>query len=139
MLGHAPRHRPRILLAESDPIAAYALEHELSELGAEVEKAADGRVALHALAAGILATDLLVVSLDLPTIDGATLIRTIRSQGGEGDLPILAIGGQVTQAVEANLHAHGASVVDHAAGLGVIAAEARRLLSEGGWFAPAQR
>lgn len=133
MHGPLSRPHPSVLLAEADPVAAYVLQHELTHLGAAVRVAPCGRSALDHLAEQVLTTDLLVVGLALPPVDGADLIRTIRRRGGEHDLPILAVGSGVTLAMEASLHAHGVAVVDHDAGPGAIAAEAQRLLEERGW------
>ena len=70
-------------------MARYVLEHELRALGADVLVADHGRSALQVLTSEILTLDLLITGLAMPVMDGLTLVRIIRSEGGEQDLPIL--------------------------------------------------
>ncbi len=129
--------RPRILLVEADPVVRYLLAHDLGELGAEVLVAADGGAALRLLTEEILTLDLLVTGLVLPGLDGLTLVRVVRAEGGEQDLSILVACEGPPADVENRLRSLHASVVDRRAGSAAVAAEARAALELRGWLEPA--
>ncbi len=129
--------RPRILLVEADPVVRFVLAQDLSGLGAEVLVAADGPAALRRLTEEILTLDLLVTGLALPGLDGLTLVRVVRAEGGEQDLSILVACEGPPADVENRLRSLHASVVDRRAGSAAVAAEARAALELRGWLEPA--
>jgi CheY-like chemotaxis protein len=122
-----------VLVVDDDPTSRYVVEHDLLDLGAEVLVAADGKEGLGLLLDNVLDLDLLVTDLDMPGMDGMALVRMVRAEGGEGDLPILVISGWLTPETRAALHALGAAVVDKGDGANTVAASARRLLASRGW------
>jgi CheY-like chemotaxis protein len=131
--GGLPRLKPRVLVVDDDPTSRYVVEHDLLGLGAEVLVAGDGRSGLQQLVDNVLDLDLLVTDLDMPGIDGLALVRMVRAEGGEGDLPILVVSGWLTPESRAALNALGAAVLDKGEGANAIAEAARRLLSARGW------
>jgi len=128
-----PRLRPRVLVVDDDPTSRYVIEHDLLGLGAEVLTAGDGEVGLRRLLENVLDLDLLVTDLDMPGMDGLALVRMVRAEGGEGDLPILVVSGWLTPETRSALHALGAAVVDKGEGSRSIADAAQRLLATRGW------
>lgn len=133
MTAGIPRLRPRVLLVDDDPTSRYVVEHDLLGLGAEVLVAGDGKAGLQALLDNILDLDLLVTDLDMAGMDGLALVRMIRAEGGEADLPILVISGWLTPEARTALHGLGAAVADKGDGADTIAAASRRLLATRGW------
>ncbi len=122
-----------MLVVDDDPTSRYVVEHDLLGLGAEVLAAADGATGLQQLTDNLLDLDLLITDLDMPGMDGMALVRMVRADGGEADLPILVVTGWLTPEKRAALHALGAAVVEKGDGANTIAAAARRLLSSRGW------
>jgi two-component system response regulator MprA len=77
----------KILVVDDDPAVSGSLERALRLEGYEVETAADGAAALHALA--LASPDALVLDLGLPDIDGLEVCRRLRSAGD--DTPVLML------------------------------------------------
>ncbi len=100
----------RVLLAEDNPHVARLIREGLSsgrysDAEFDIEGAATGTDALALLQAERF--DLLVVDINLPVMDGATLIATLRDDQKFVDFPIIAVsaGGR---AAAAEAHAAGA-------------------------------
>src|SRR5256885_12484089 len=68
--------------------------------GYDVELAADGEEALFKLRANPHATDLLVVDVLMPRLDGLELTRRLRSDGSELPILMLTARDQVADRVE---------------------------------------
>lgn len=82
----------RILLAEDSEDNQFLITHRLKKSGAEVDIAANGRIALEKLAAASIAGkqyDLLLTDMQMPEIDGYTLAKTLRARGYR--IPIVAL------------------------------------------------
>jgi len=77
----------KILVVDDDPAVSGSLERALRLEGYEVETAADGNGALHALA--LSSPDALVLDLGLPDLDGLEVCRRLRSAGD--DTPVLML------------------------------------------------
>lgn len=93
----------QLLLIEDDPEIRRALIKALTELGHVVESAADGLVGL--TAAYRSSPDLIVLDLGLPDVDGAEVLRMIRSVS---DVPVIVATARDDEpAIVAALH-HGA-------------------------------
>jgi CheY-like chemotaxis protein len=90
-----PAGRPRALVIDDDPAVLALLAHGLAEAGVEVLTAADGAAGLRLLVENLLELDLLVTDLQMPGLDGATVVRIIRAEGGERDLAILVLAGTI--------------------------------------------
>lgn len=83
----APVAAARILVADDDRAIRESLERLLGMEGHRVTAAADGAAALEAMKEH--RPDLLVLDLMMPTIDGLTLCRLLRSEGDR--VPILML------------------------------------------------
>ncbi len=103
--------RPHVLVVDDDALARRMLADAFQQGGYDVLTAPDADFAMHSLADQILTLDLLVTDLLMPGVDGEQLIRTIRRVGGEIDLPILVISGQVDDALKDRMRAAGADAV----------------------------
>jgi CheY-like chemotaxis protein len=91
-----PATKPRALVIDDDPAVLALITHGLVEAGVEVLTAGDGASGLRLLVEHLLNLDLLVCDLQMPGLDGATLIRIVRAEGGERDLAILVLAGTIS-------------------------------------------
>lgn len=80
--------KPRVLLVEDTPDIAVWLATALRQAGLEVTHAADGRLALEALAPGH-GLDLVLLDLQLPEVDGLGVLEALRRRGDE--VPVLVL------------------------------------------------
>ena len=94
MSGPAPRRR--VLAVEDDPAIRELMRMHLVLAGLQVEEVADGREALERARAEVF--DLIVLDLMLPTLDGITVCRAIRSEGANRATPILMVTARDTEA-----------------------------------------
>ena len=94
MSGPAPRRR--VLAVEDDPAIRELMRMHLALAGLHVEEVADGREALERARAE--AFDLIVLDLMLPTLDGITVCRAIRTEGANRATPILMVTARDTEA-----------------------------------------
>jgi CheY-like chemotaxis protein len=82
--------RLRILVAEDNPANQLIIEAMLSKLGHRVEIVGDGRQACEAARAGDY--DLILMDVQMPTLDGLAATRAIRTfPGVAGRVPIVAL------------------------------------------------
>ena len=79
----------RVLLAEDDALLGHTVNDFLSDEGFAVSLVCDGQQALET--AEDLAFDVLLTDLRMPRVDGAELIRRLRS--GRPDLPVVVMSG----------------------------------------------
>ena len=68
----------RIVVAEDDPPIRELLVHHLSREGFRCTETSDGPSTLRAVRAG---TDLLILDVGLPVVDGFEVVRTLRREG----------------------------------------------------------
>ena len=90
--GPAPLLRGRVLVAEDGRENQYLIAFYLRRAGAEVELAVNGRVALELLERAEQERRpyaLLLTDIQMPEMDGYTLVRTLRERGSA--LPIIAL------------------------------------------------
>lgn len=115
----------RALLLHGDRRARQLLRRGLAAHGFEVLTAADGERGLAVLLDELLDLDVLVLDADLPLRDGWSLLRLIRSAGGERDLRVVVVGRGLDHARCAQLRWLGAdAALDLAQGAERIAAAA---------------
>lgn len=82
----------RILLAEDSEDNQHLISFHLSRAGAEITIAENGKVALQKMQDAIAnhqSFDLLLSDMQMPEMDGYTLVRTLRAQGNS--IPIIAL------------------------------------------------
>ena len=77
----------KLLVIEDDPVTAEYLEGALGQAGHSVDHAGDGLAGLNRAMTGVY--DALVVDRMLPSLDGLSLIETLRKAGR--DTPVLIL------------------------------------------------
>src|SRR5262245_53078579 len=77
----------RVLVVDDDPSARSALRELLATQQYAVEQANDGVAALERIAEH--PPDVVVTDLDMPRMDGMTLLKELRQNGG--DLPVIVV------------------------------------------------
>ena len=89
--GKLSKHKGsnRVLVVEDDEVLSRFLERFLHAEGFQVESAHDGAVVLEALSAG---PDLVLLDLNLPNMDGITLLQQLRPFYPK--LPVLVLTGR---------------------------------------------
>ena len=131
--------RPRrALVVDDDGLVRRMMSDALQGRGFEVLTATDGEEGLRTLSEELLALDILITDLRMPGMDGEAFVRTIRQAGGEVDLAIVAVTGNLEPGLERRLEAAGAdAVLDKSLGPELIAQaadavlERKRMASEG--------
>jgi two-component system OmpR family response regulator len=88
----------RVLIIEDDTQLATYLTKAFAEIGAVVDHAADGREGLF-LAAGN-DYDVMVVDRMLPSLEGLSIVRTLRASGNQTPVLILSALGDVDERVD---------------------------------------
>ena len=88
----------RALIVEDDPRIASDLDRALSAAGFLIELATDGETAW--FRGGTENYDLIVLDLNLPRLDGLTILKRWRSEGCESPVLILTARGAWTERVE---------------------------------------
>ena len=78
-----------VLVVDDDPDMRFMLKLLLERGGYQVNEAADGLAALHAMK--VQKPDLVLTDLRMPIMDGAELIQKLRSDEGMAGLPIILI------------------------------------------------
>ncbi|UJX41975.1 PAS domain S-box protein [Desulfovibrio sp. JY] len=97
----ATSRRPlRVLVAEDNPVNIKLMSIHLKKLGHEAVVATSGEAALSLLSAGRF--DLVLMDVEMPSMDGLTAARAIRSGGtatepiDQKNIPIIAVTAHVT-------------------------------------------
>jgi two-component system OmpR family response regulator len=88
----------RVLIIEDDPQLAAYLTKALTEIGAVVDHAADGREGLFLAAGGDY--DVMVIDRMLPSLDGLGIVRTLRASGNQTPVLVLSALGEVDDRVD---------------------------------------
>ena len=101
-----PARSPVVLVVEDDPEMRVFLRWLLMRAGYHVVEAPDGSAAIGQLQA--TATDLVLLDILLPDIDGYAVARWIRSEPAFVQLPIVMLTGMVTEAAAVQGFAVGA-------------------------------
>ncbi len=78
----------KILVVDDEPAHRLLLRRTFERAGHEVADAADGAAALRSVADS--RPDLVVTDMMMPVMDGAELIRRLRSEPATAGIPILA-------------------------------------------------
>lgn len=88
----------RILIVEDERALCDAIARSLRNLAYSVDCCHDGREALDLL--GVEVFDLVVLDLNLPRIDGMTVLRELRKTDCETKVLILSARGEVSDKVD---------------------------------------
>jgi len=83
----------RVLLAEDNRVNQMVARQHLQRFGCEVEIVVDGEQAVDRALAGNF--DLILMDLQMPTLDGLSAARVIRAREGERRTPIVALTANV--------------------------------------------
>lgn len=89
----------KILVVDDDPAARYGLKRALAALGCEIVEAEDGEAALAAVAQSN--PDLLICDIQMPKMDGMTLVKRLADQGDARPVVVITAYGSERIAVEA--------------------------------------
>lgn len=81
--------RPRVLVADDNPVNQRVAEHMLVDLGCRVDVVGTGREAVTAFAS--LPYDLILMDCQMPDLDGYEATREVRRRGGTRYVPIIAV------------------------------------------------
>ncbi|MEO8875141.1 MAG: sigma-54 dependent transcriptional regulator, partial [Polyangiaceae bacterium] len=89
----------RVLVVDDEEGVRSFLSESLEREGHEVVQAADGKAAL--IAAREEPFDVVITDLQMPNVDGMTVVRTLRTEQPDVELIVLTAFGDVSTAVEA--------------------------------------
>jgi uncharacterized protein (TIGR02266 family) len=104
--------RPRrAVVVDDDALVRQMLSDTLRDRGFEVLSARDGAEGLQVVSEELLTLDLLITDLKMPHMDGERFVQTIRLAGGESDLAIVVVTGNLEPGAEKRLTAAGADAV----------------------------
>jgi len=98
-------HKKRILLVDDDPFVLRMYREGLSQLGVQVDVAADGLAAINALRAA--KPDVVVLDLMMPKLSGVDVLKFIRSQAELKALPVLVLSNSYMNQLGAEAAAFG--------------------------------
>jgi len=110
-IAHLSARPRRALVVDDDPLMCRMLADALGERGFEVMTAPDGQHGMRVLSEELLGLDLLLTDVFMPGMDGEAFVQTIRHSGGEADLAIVVVTGQIKQGLERRLAEAGADAV----------------------------
>jgi CheY-like chemotaxis protein len=85
----------RILVVEDNLLNQQVADGLLSKEGAIVSLAANGKIAVAAVAAATVPFDAVLMDLQMPVLDGYGATRLIREQLGLTELPVIALSANV--------------------------------------------
>lgn len=85
----------KILIIEDNESNLYLLKYILEKFGYEVNAAQDGKEGLEK--AGRIKHDLIVLDIQLPVIDGYTLMKIFKNSEESANIPIVVVTANVMQ------------------------------------------
>ena len=89
--AHAPGLPRRVLLIEDDSDIAEAIAYQLDKAGFQVRVARTGEEGLEASRRGV---DLVLLDLNLPTMDGLEVCRMLRLQNATAHVPVIIVSAR---------------------------------------------
>lgn len=101
--------KPKLLVADDDPLNRKLLETLLRSEGYEVVCASSGAAALEEIGAGM--PDLLLLDLMMPRMDGFEVVRRIRADPATADLAILMVTSLDDQGARTRLATAGVTEI----------------------------
>jgi DNA-binding response OmpR family regulator len=84
----------RVLLIEDDADIAEVIAHQLDKVGLRVEAAGSGEAGLEAARRG---TDLVLLDLNLPGMDGLEVCRKLRSDSATAHVPVIIMSARADE------------------------------------------
>jgi CheY-like chemotaxis protein len=81
----------RVLIVDDDPAVRSVVSQALADDGYQVDAAGNGRQALAVFREH--RPDALVLDLEMPVMDGPTLMRTLRERTKWGRVPLVVVSG----------------------------------------------
>ena len=124
-----PRGAYRLLLVDDDEALLATLRDALEAAGYQVATTGDGASALAQVAAA--RPDLVILDLQLPSVDGWAVLRQLRGDPGARALPVLAITGVDVERGDEVLTAGANEFLTKPFSLTVLESTVRRLLQSG--------
>jgi CheY-like chemotaxis protein len=106
MQGHTMT-RKRVLLADDDAFYSEMAKSVLLDAGFDVTVLADGLKALSRLTS--TAFDVAIIDINMPGIDGLTVVKETRMRGPNAATPIVIMTGQKDNATQQNAYEVGAT------------------------------
>jgi two-component system chemotaxis response regulator CheY len=97
----------RILTVDDSKTMRDMVSFTLRKAGFEVGEAEDGKVALTVLAGSKF--DLIITDLNMPIMDGLTMIRELRKNPAQAGVPILFLTTESDAGIKAQAKAAGAT------------------------------
>lgn len=101
--------RGTILVVEDNPMLLQGLERALSSSGYQVETAASGEAALEMLERPDVDPDLLLLDVMMPGMSGFDVLRTLRADPAQHDVPVVMITAATDRSVREAAHDDGAT------------------------------
>ena len=96
-----------ILTVDDSPSLRMAIKIALTTAGYAVTEAGDGAEGLHKATNG--AFDMIITDLNMPNMDGLTMIRTLRKSPAQCGTPILFLTTESEEAMKQQAKAAGAT------------------------------
>ncbi len=106
-----PERTPRALVLEGDPVALDIVQRSLEARSLATLSAADGTKGLEILLDELLHLDVVVMDVDLPQRDARSFARLVRLAGGERDLALVVVAGELDPGLRAELLAVGVDAI----------------------------
>jgi len=131
-----PRGAYRLLLVDDDETLLATLRDALEAAGYQVATTGDGASALAQVAAA--RPDLVILDLQLPSVDGWAVLRQLRGDPRARALPVLAITGVDVERGDEVLTAGANEFLTKPFSLTVLESTVRRLLQSGASAAPSR-
>ena len=103
----SPRH---VLVVDDEPLIRWSVAESLSDLGFDVEEAADAQAALRSVTTTAVPFDIIVLDLRLPDMDDLSLLATLRQLIPSAALILMTAFG--TPEIVADARALGANVLN---------------------------
>jgi len=97
-----------ILTVDDSPSMRMLLRHTLVQQGHMVHEAVDGIAALEWLATNDQ-PDLMITDINMPRMDGFGLVEAVRAQRGGGEMPILVLTTESSDAKKTRAREVGAT------------------------------
>jgi len=101
---------PRILIVEDSTMVRITVKRTLASVDFEVDEAKDGQIGLDmALASGEQPYDLILTDLNMPNMDGLSMIEKLREHPSYAQVPIVMLTTESGEEKKSVGHEHGVS------------------------------